>query len=206
MTARPRAWTDAEPRTSCPTAICQRRRPTANAARWPTPTSARRFRRHLRSATEPAGAAAATTGSSRRACSTSRCRACRSTSATSGARTATSIVTDNRAVSAADYDPFSITAPADARLPGGGGSVSPGSTTSNRRSSAPADNFVTFASNFGEQIEHWNGVDITINARLRAASSCRAARAPAGRSPTTATSSPSWITPARCTVTPRRRS
>ena len=26
-------------------------------------------------------------------------------------------------------------------------------------------NLVTFADNFGKQIEHWNGVDITVNAR-----------------------------------------
>src|SRR5439155_6448869 len=29
------------------------------------------------------------------------------------------------------------------------------------------DNYVTFASDYGTQIEHWNGVDITVNARPR---------------------------------------
>jgi hypothetical protein len=29
------------------------------------------------------------------------------------------------------------------------------------------DNYITFADNYGRQIEHWNGVDVTINARPR---------------------------------------
>ena len=44
------------------------------------------------------------------------------------------------------------------------------------------DNYVTLASNFGKQIEHWNGVDVTVNARPRARRRCcRAASAPGGR-------------------------
>ena len=31
----------------------------------------------------------------------------------------------------------------------------------------PLDNLVTFASNYGTQIEHWNGIDVSVNARLR---------------------------------------
>ena len=31
----------------------------------------------------------------------------------------------------------------------------------------PANNFVTYASNYGKQIEHWNGFDISANARIR---------------------------------------
>lgn len=76
------------------------------------------------------------------------------------------VVTDNRAVSAADYTRFSVAAPADSRLP------SSGATIGGLYDVSPAkfgllDNYVTLASNYGTQIEHWNGVDINlINARL----------------------------------------
>ena len=29
----------------------------------------------------------------------------------------------------------------------------------------PSDNYVTFAKNYGKQIQHWNGIDVTVNAR-----------------------------------------
>jgi hypothetical protein len=76
--------------------------------------------------------------------------------------------TDNRALGPADFDPFSITAPADSRLPGGGGYTIGGLyNVRPDRFSVPADNLVTFASQYGTQIEHWNGVDVAVNARLR---------------------------------------
>jgi hypothetical protein len=46
-----------------------------------------------------------------------------SVSAGAGARLQHFTVTDNRAQSVADYTPFSVTAPLDSRLPGGGGYV-----------------------------------------------------------------------------------
>ncbi len=77
------------------------------------------------------------------------------------------VVTDNRAVAPSDFDTFSITAPLDSRLPGGGGYVVSGLTDLKPAAfSRRADNFITFADNYGKSINHWNGVDIVINARL----------------------------------------
>ena len=78
-------------------------------------------------------------------------------------------VTDNRAVSASDFDRFSITAPSDPRLPGGGGYTIGGLYDLKPASfGRPADNFVTLASNYGKQIERWQGVDVNLNMRPRA--------------------------------------
>jgi hypothetical protein len=77
-------------------------------------------------------------------------------------------VIDDRARAATDFDQFSITAPSDSRLPGGGG-YTIGGLYNIRPSqfSTPADNLITFADNYGKWIEHWNGVDVLINARPR---------------------------------------
>ena len=79
------------------------------------------------------------------------------------------LVTDNRALSPADYDPFSIMAPVDSRLPGGGGyqisslyDLKPEKVALG----TVVNNLQTFSSNFGNQIEHWDGVDFNVNARL----------------------------------------
>ena len=77
------------------------------------------------------------------------------------------IVTDDRTVGPSDYDPFTITAPADPRLPGGGGSVISGLyDLKPAKFGLPADLFVTRSKNYGSQISHWNGMDVTVNARL----------------------------------------
>jgi hypothetical protein len=77
-------------------------------------------------------------------------------------------VIDSRALSPADFDTFSITAPKDPRLPGGGGYTITGfSDIKPARFGTPGDELVTFTKNYGTQYEHWNGVDFTINARPR---------------------------------------
>lgn len=77
-------------------------------------------------------------------------------------------VTDNRNLTASDFDTFSITAPADSRLPEGGGYVVSGFyDVDPAKASVPLNNYFTLASNYGKQIQHWNGFDVTMNARLR---------------------------------------
>jgi Carboxypeptidase regulatory-like domain len=78
------------------------------------------------------------------------------------------IVTDNQNVAASDYTAFSVVAPTDPRLPGGGGhtvsglfNITPAAVT------RPPNNLLTFAENYGEQEENWQGVDASLNARLR---------------------------------------
>ena len=76
-------------------------------------------------------------------------------------------VTDNTLRGPNDYEPFTITAPQDARLPDGGGYPI---TLSMLRATSPtgAANYVTFEEDFGpERTMYWHGVDFSVNARLR---------------------------------------
>lgn len=75
-------------------------------------------------------------------------------------------VTDNLLVSPTDFDPFCITAPTDARLPGGGGQQICGFFDVSPAKYGQSNNLQTFADNFGTMTEVYNGVDLSGNARL----------------------------------------
>jgi hypothetical protein len=74
-------------------------------------------------------------------------------------------VHDDRSVSAADFTRFTFTVPTDSRLPNSGGTLTSfdltpaaGATTQNL--------LVTLADNYGKQIEHFDGVNISVQARF----------------------------------------
>jgi hypothetical protein len=78
--------------------------------------------------------------------------------------------TDNLAVAPSDFKYFSVTAPLDTRLPGGGGYAVTGFTdfTTVAAATATAINRVIFTDDISaSQIDHWNGVDVAVNARLQ---------------------------------------
>ena len=76
------------------------------------------------------------------------------------------LVTDNQAVSAADYDPFCITAPRDSRLPGGGGNQICGFFDVKPGAFGLVSNVEAQSSHYGSQTEVYNGVDVTLQARF----------------------------------------
>ncbi|MGE0591773.1 MAG: carboxypeptidase regulatory-like domain-containing protein [Vicinamibacterales bacterium] len=77
-------------------------------------------------------------------------------------------VTDNLALSADDFDVFSMTVPSDPRLPGGGGYTIDGLYALKPTAfGRPTQNHNTLDRAYGSQYEHWNGVDVTVDARLQ---------------------------------------
>jgi len=74
--------------------------------------------------------------------------------------------TDNTALSAADFTEFTLTAPSDPRLPNGGGYPIPGlyNLTPEGFAKIPVNN-VTFASNFGDASQMYNGFLLNLTAR-----------------------------------------
>ncbi len=77
------------------------------------------------------------------------------------------LATDNLAVGPSDYSTFSIVAPNDSRLGTSGQTISGFKNINPDAATRVPNNFVTLAKNYGKQIEHWNGVDVNVNARLR---------------------------------------
>ncbi len=74
-------------------------------------------------------------------------------------------VTDNLQVAASDFDRFSITAPVDSRLPNGGGYALPGLVNVNPAKFGQSLEYNSLSKKYGTQIEHWNGVDLTVQMR-----------------------------------------
>jgi len=74
---------------------------------------------------------------------------------------------DNRSTSLSDYTPFSITAPSDPRLPGGGGYTVGGLYNLVPTKVGQVDELAQAASNFAKMSENWQGVDVNVVARLR---------------------------------------
>ena len=77
--------------------------------------------------------------------------------------------TDNLDVAPSDFNSYCVTAPTDSRLPNGGGyqicglyDIVP------TKFGLASNNLVTFVDNYGKQTEVFNGVDVALNARLRA--------------------------------------
>ena len=82
-------------------------------------------------------------------------------------------VTDNVNQAASDFSAFTITAPADSRLPNGGGYTVSGLydvnpfDASGRPLFGSTNNYITDASRYGNQYSHYNGLLINLNARIR---------------------------------------
>ena len=75
-------------------------------------------------------------------------------------------VTDNLAVTAADYDPFCITAPTNSGLPNSGSRIC-GLYDIKPEKFGLVQNQVVRASKFGKPKDIFNGVDVTVNARVK---------------------------------------
>jgi hypothetical protein len=81
-------------------------------------------------------------------------------------------VVDNLALSASDFNIISLRAPADSRLPNGGNYLVNGFAV--LKPTLPGGGFgvinqnkITLSKNYGTQTEHYNGVDVNLNARLQ---------------------------------------
>ena len=76
-------------------------------------------------------------------------------------------VIDNTAVTAASFDTFSVTAPSDPRLPGGGGYTVSGLYDVKPTSFGQSNSYTTWAENLGKQSSMYNGVLLNVTARTK---------------------------------------
>ena len=75
--------------------------------------------------------------------------------------------THNRALTAADYDAVTLTAPQHAALPDGGGYPVTFLTRNTRSALGATDSYYTTNGDFGDETHYWHGVDISFNARMK---------------------------------------
>jgi hypothetical protein len=77
-------------------------------------------------------------------------------------------ITDNQVRNPSQYDAWTINAPSDPRLPGGGGYPITIYTPTAAAAAIPAQNYITWETDFGPaRSSYWQGVDFTVNARTR---------------------------------------
>jgi hypothetical protein len=76
------------------------------------------------------------------------------------------LVTDNLEVSPSDFGQFSITAPVDSRLPNGGGYTVGPLYDVNPTLFGRTNNFLTFSDRYGDQYTYFNGIDLSVDARV----------------------------------------
>jgi hypothetical protein len=74
---------------------------------------------------------------------------------------------DNRSLAPSDLSPFSVVAPIDPRLPGGGGYAVSGLYDVVPDKAGQVDNLVAASSGYGAWYQYFNGVDLTVNVRSR---------------------------------------
>ena len=77
------------------------------------------------------------------------------------------VATDNLAVKPTDFAQFSVVAPADPRLPGGGGNTITGLYDVNPALFGVTNNYITYSDNYGTQYQRFNGVDFNATARIK---------------------------------------
>ena len=74
-------------------------------------------------------------------------------------------VADNLALQPSDLTPFSVVAPVDPRLPGGGGYVVSGLYDVVPDKAGQVSNLITASRNYGRWYQYFNGIDATLNLR-----------------------------------------
>jgi hypothetical protein len=76
-------------------------------------------------------------------------------------------VTHNRALTPADFDEVTITAPLNDKLPDGGGYPVTFLTRNTRSALGATDSYYTTTDDYGDEAHYWHGVDLSLSARTR---------------------------------------